>query len=111
MNARQPLATAAAPRIGRFTLLRELGRGAQATVWLAHDERLHREVALKLLERADDDAMSTDPWLHEARAVSRLAHPHLVPVFEADEAADGRPYLVFEYVPGPTRAPCAFRWR
>ena len=88
-------------RIGRFKLLRELGRGAQAVVWLAHDTRLEREVALKLLE-ADGNAVG--PWLHEARAVSRLAHPNIVPVFEADEAqeAGGRPYLVFEYVKGPT---------
>jgi serine/threonine protein kinase len=87
-------------RVGRFTLLRELGRGAQATVWLAHDERLQREVALKALSAASD-VSTIDQWLHEARAVSRLSHPHLVPVFEADEH-EGRPYLVFEYVPGPT---------
>jgi HD-like signal output (HDOD) protein len=57
-------------------------------------------VALKALDT--ESGLSTiDHWLHEARAVSRLSHPHLVPVFEADEHA-GRPYLVFEYVPGPT---------
>jgi serine/threonine protein kinase len=89
-------------RIGRFALLRELGRGAQATVWLAHDERLDREVALKLLN-PDSDAQALSEWLNEARAVSRLAHPNIVPVFEADEN-DGQPYLVFEYVPGPTLA-------
>jgi serine/threonine protein kinase len=97
MNARHKT-----PKIGRFSLLRELGRGAQATVWLAHDDRLDRDVALKLLDDAGDP-MAIDQWLHEARAVSRLAHPNLVPVFEADES-DGRPYLVFEYVPGPTLA-------
>jgi serine/threonine protein kinase len=97
MNAR-----ATSPRIGRFKLLRQLGRGAQATVWLAHDERLDREVALKLLDTRADD-LTLDEWLHEARAVSRLSHPHIVPVFEADEN-QGRPYLVFEYVPGPTLA-------
>ena len=92
MNARGPT-----PRIGRFTLLRELGHGAQATVWLAHNPRLDRDVALKLLD-AGGNALALDEWLHEARAVSRLAHPHIVPVFEADEDR-GRPYLVFEYVP------------
>ncbi|MDP1648067.1 MAG: HDOD domain-containing protein [Rubrivivax sp.] len=87
-------------RLGRFHLLRELGRGAQAQVWLAHDPRLDREVALKLLDpAADADAVSL--WLHEARAVSRLTHPHIVPVFEADEH-DGQSYLVFEFVDGPT---------
>ena len=75
-------------RVGRFELLRELGRGAQATVWLAHDARLDREVALKLVNPNADGA-EVQEWLHEARAVSRLTHPHIVPVFEADEV-DGR---------------------
>jgi serine/threonine protein kinase len=94
---------AAAPRrIGRFELRRELGRGAQGSVWLAHDPRLDREVALKLLDTAhDSDALRQ--WLQEARAVSRLNHPHIVPVFEADDQG-GTPCLVFEYVPGPTLA-------
>ncbi len=87
-------------QLGRFRLLRELGRGAQATVWLAHDPRLDREVALKLLS-PDSDAPTRGAWLDEARAVSRLTHPHIVPVFEADEHA-GQPYLVFEFVDGPT---------
>lgn len=88
--------------LGRFELRRVLGRGAQATVWLAHDPRLEREVAVKLLNDGDDAAAVGD-WLHEARNVSRLTHPHIVPVFEAD-VQGGRPYMVFEYVPGPTLA-------
>ena len=86
--------------LARFELLRELGRGAQATVWLAHDPRLDREVALKLLS-GEADASTRHEWMNEARAVSRLKHPHVVPVFEADEH-EGQPYLVFEYVEGPT---------
>ena len=89
-------------RLGRFVLQRELGRGAQATVWLAHDPRLDREVALKLLDPAAD-AEALNEWLTEARAVSRLTHPNIVPVFEADEH-EGQSYLVFEYVEGPTLA-------
>jgi eukaryotic-like serine/threonine-protein kinase len=89
-------------RIGRFELQRTLGRGAQATVWLAHDPRLQREVALKLMD-AGAAASEVTQWLHEARAVSRLAHPGIVPVFEAD-SRDGQPYLVFEFVDGPTLA-------
>ncbi|MDL5032292.1 HDOD domain-containing protein [Pelomonas sp. APW6] len=88
------------PRIGRFQVLRELGRGAQATVWLAHDPRLDRDVALKVLAPAADPAL-VDAGLHEARAVARLMHPHIVPVFEADQQ-DGQAYMVFEYVPGLT---------
>jgi HD-like signal output (HDOD) protein len=89
-------------RIGRFTLRESIGRGAQATVWRAHDERLDRDVALKLLD-AGADAVSVDGWLQEARAVSRLTHPNIVPVFEADQAG-AQPYLVFELVPGATLA-------
>ena len=88
--------------VGRFELRRTLGRGAQATVWLAWDPRLEREVAVKLLGSAGDSAAVGD-WLHEARNVSRLTHPNIVPVFEAD-VHDGKPYLVFEYVAGPTLA-------
>jgi len=69
-------------------------------VYEAHDEHLDRDVAVKLLNR-DADTVAVNQWLHEARAVSRLAHPHIVPVFEADEF-DGQPYLVFEFVDGPT---------
>ena len=89
-------------RIARFELLRELGRGMQATVWLAHDPRLDREVAIKLL-RTRGDAEALSACLREARAVSRLTHPGIVPVFEADEH-EGQPYLVFEYVEAPTLA-------
>ena len=96
------LAPSQGRRVGRFVLREELGRGAQATVWLAHDERLEREVALKLLSR-DADTLAVTQWLHEARAVSRLSHPNIVPVFEADEHA-GQPYLVFELVRGRTLA-------
>src|SRR2546423_11617012 len=52
---------------------------------------------------AGADADAVTHWLHEARSVSRLTHPHIVPVFEAD-THEGQPYLVFEYVAGPTLA-------
>lgn len=87
-----PVAVPRAP-VARFQLRRELGRGAQASVWLAHDPLLDREVAIKLLDTREADAEALDGWLDEARAVSRLSHPNIVPVFEADSAA-GQPYLV-----------------
>lgn len=88
------------PPLGRFRLLQRLGEGAQATVWLAHDPLLDREVAVKLLKPAAEPG-SVDEWLHEARVVSRLTHPNIVPVFEADTQG-GHSYLVFEYVSGGT---------
>jgi serine/threonine protein kinase len=86
--------------LGRFELRRVLGRGAQATVWLAHDPRLDREVAVKAM-KPEQDSEAVAQWLQEARSVSRLTHPNIVPVFEAD-LLDGKPCLVFEYVPGRT---------
>lgn len=91
-------------RLGRFELKRVLGKGAQATVWLGFDPRLEREVAVKVITAdADVDPQHISHWLQEARSVSRLTHPSIVPVFEAD-VQDGRPYLVFEFVPGRTLA-------
>jgi len=99
------MTTSTARQIGRFELRRVLGRGAQASVWLAHDPRLDRDVAVKLLDPGADKLApgQISQWLHEARAVSRLNHPNIVPVFEADQQL-GQPYLVFEYVAGPTLA-------
>ena len=87
-------------RVGRFELRGELGRGAQATVWLAHDPRLQREVAVKVINPGAE-ASFVAQWLDEARAVSRLTHPNVVPVFEADQDG-GVSFMVFEYVQGPT---------
>ncbi|MCB1979989.1 MAG: HDOD domain-containing protein [Burkholderiaceae bacterium] len=90
--------------IGRFELKRMLGQGAQAQVWLAFDPRLERDVAIKhLLPAPEHLPLAMDQWLQEARSVSRLTHPHIVPVFEAD-VHQQRPYMVFEYVPGQTLA-------
>lgn len=88
--------------VGRFELRRLIGQGGQATVWLAFDPRLEREVAIKLLRPEQGaDAALVEQWLQEARSVSRLTHPNIIPVFEAD-VHDGQPYLVFEYVAGQT---------
>ena len=90
--------------LGRFELRRILGQGAQSVVWLAFDPRLEREVAIKLMKVGEGANVTAIPqWLQEARHVSRLSHPHIVPVFEAD-VQDLHPYLVFEYVPGQTLA-------
>jgi len=90
-------------RIGRFELLRELGSGAQGTVYLANDTHLEREVALKTLRLGSHDpaqhAVLVKMLLDEARMGSRLAHPNIVTLYDAGEE-EGFPYLVFEYVPG-----------
>ena len=85
--------------IGRFEILRELGRGAQSIVYLCNDPHLQREVAIKTLHFAEADRRDSQSLLAEARTVSKLRHANIVPIFEAGEQ-DGDPYLVFEYVEG-----------
>ncbi|MBK9026421.1 MAG: protein kinase [Propionivibrio sp.] len=86
-------------KIGRFEIIRELGRGAQSVVYLARDPHLQREVAIKTLHFSRPDPQKNEQLLSEARMVSQLRHPNIVPIFEADEE-QGDLYLVFEYVPG-----------
>ncbi len=88
-----------ADTIGRFEIRRELGRGAQSAVYLAWDPQLQREVAIKTLHFASADPARNARLLDEARSVSRLSHPNVVPIHDAGEQ-DGDLYLVFEYVPG-----------
>ena len=89
--------------IGRFDILGELGRGAQSVVYLAFDPHLAREVAIKTLHFAHPDPQQNADLLDEARAVSKLAHPGIVTIFEAGEE-DGDVFLVFEYVAGENLA-------
>ena len=88
-------------QLGRFQLLRLLGRGTQASVWLARDPWLERDVAIKLLAPAPGSRTEAhlQRWLAEARHMGRLSHPAIVPVFEAD-VQDQQAFTVFEYVPG-----------
>ena len=93
--------------IGRYELLRPLGKGAMGAVYLAHDAQLDRHVALKL----PHPAAAADPqlrarFLREARAAATLHHPHLCPVFDAGEApgprGEPRLYLTMALIEGRT---------
>lgn len=90
-------------RIGRFEVLRLIGRGASGAVYLARDPELGREVAVKLL--ASD--LSTSPsatrrFKEEARAASMLDHPNVVTVFEVGQTDAGRLYIAMAYHEGET---------
>ena len=86
-------------KIGRFEIIRELGRGTQSVVYLAEDPHLRREVAIKTLHFTRADPRNNLQLLSEARTVSQLRHPNIVPIFEAGEE-QGDIYLVFEFVAG-----------
>lgn len=86
-------------RVGRYEIKRELGRGAQSVVYLAHDPQLDREVAVKTLHFERNTPALAAALMSEARLVSKLRHPGVVPIFDIGEER-GEPYLVFEYVPG-----------
>jgi serine/threonine-protein kinase len=96
-----PLAPGAC--LGRFQIVRQLGAGAMGEVYLAHDPRIERRVAIKTVRlegRDDADAAGLHSRLHrEARAAGRLVHPHVVTLFEAGEDG-GVFFLAFEYVEG-----------
>ena len=95
-----PSAGAPTDRIGPYRLVKELGRGGQAIVYLAEDTRLHRQVALKVVtfNEAQDRRM-IERFRREAEITSRLEHPRICSVYELGEA-DGLSYIAMQYVDG-----------
>ncbi|HEX5194538.1 MAG TPA: serine/threonine-protein kinase [Solirubrobacteraceae bacterium] len=84
--------------LDRYTLGRRVGSGAFGSVWMARDEHLQRDVAVKILAR---ELVSDGRFEREARAAARLQHPGIVTLYEAAVDADGA-YLVSELVDGAT---------
>ena len=86
---------------GRYRIIRRLGQGGMARVFLAQDESLHREVAIKVLaDRHSDDPHFIERFQREARAAARLNHPNIVQVY--DQSQGGMSFIVQEYVEGET---------
>ena len=89
---------------GRYRLGRSLGHGGMATVHVARDEELGREVAIKRLSEAlSGDEIFRERFMREARTAAGLSHPNIVGVFDVGEE-DGLPYIVMECVDGRTLA-------
>jgi serine/threonine-protein kinase len=94
------LGVAKPARLGRFQILENAGSGSTSTVYRAYDPELDRVVALKVPHRSEVAGdKSQARFVSEARALARLSHPAIVPVYEAGRSG-GTPYLATAYVGG-----------
>jgi len=88
--------------LGRYRLIECIGEGGMGAVWRAHDTKLDREVAIKLLlDRTLVDDSARERFHREALALSRISHPGVATVYDFG-TSEGQDYLVMEYVPGGT---------
>jgi serine/threonine-protein kinase len=91
------------PVLAKYDVLEELGHGGMATVYRAHDTRLLRDVAIKVLHpHLRESSEIAHRFSVEAKAVAKLRHPNIVEVFDVSSEEDNEQYLVVELVRGPT---------
>jgi eukaryotic-like serine/threonine-protein kinase len=88
--------------LGHYRIMEKIGEGGMGVVYRAHDERLDRDVALKILPAGTlaDDA-TRKRFRKEALALAKLAHPNIATIYDFD-TQNGVDYLVTEYIPGVT---------
>ena len=87
----------------RYRILRPLGSGGMAEVYLAHDDVLDRDVALKVMSgRYSDDDEFVERFKREAQSAAALSHPNIVSIYDRGESEDGTYYIAMEYLPGGT---------
>ena len=100
--AHDPNTSVTGKTIGPYQLESQLGAGGMGKVYLAHDQRLGRKVALKLLDpRLTGDNEQRARFFREARLAASLDHPNICTIHEVAEAA-GRPFIAMQYVEGET---------
>ena len=90
-------------RIDHYRIVRTLGQGGMGIVYAAHDERLHRDVAIKMILDAGADATGRERFWREARAAAAVSHPHVCQLYEIGET-DGQLYIVMELLEGESLA-------
>ena len=90
-------------QLGPYRIVSQLGQGGMGVVYQAHDPRLGRSVAIKLLppDRTRDET-AKQRFLQEAKAASALDHPNICTIHEINETADGQLYLVMAHYEGET---------
>ena len=84
---------------GKYEIERELGRGGMATVYLAHDQRHDRHVAIKVLDANESVALGIERFEREIKVLARLRHPFILPLHDSGEAA-GSLFFVMSYIDG-----------
>ncbi len=88
--------------LGRYRIIKTLGQGGMGTVYLAHDPKLDRNVALKVPKLSgDEDPSALSRFFREARAVASLRHPNLCPVYDVIEEGSTC-YFTMSYIEGPS---------
>src|SRR3954465_2146383 len=85
----------------RYRVERELGQGGMATVYLAHDVKHDRKVAIKVLKPELAAVLGADRFVVEIKTTAALQHPNILPLFDSG-SADGQLYYVMPYVEGET---------
>jgi TolB-like protein/Flp pilus assembly protein TadD len=101
LDAASAVAAARLPPVlsGRYAVERQIGRGGMATVYLAHDQKHDRQVALKVLQPELALAVRAEQFVREIAIAAKLVHPHILPLHDSGEA-EGIVYYVMPYVEG-----------
>jgi len=86
----------------RYRVERELGAGGMATVYLAHDLRHERDVAIRVIHPDLGAALGGERFLAEIKTTAKLQHPHILPLLDSGDAGDGLLYYVMPLVRGET---------
>ncbi len=81
-----PLSSLTAALADRYTIERELGAGGMATVYLAHDLKHDRKVAVKVLRPKLAAVLGTERFLNEIKVTANLSHPHILPLLDSGKA-------------------------
>jgi eukaryotic-like serine/threonine-protein kinase len=83
----------------RYTVERQIGSGGMADVFLTHDRRHDRKVAIKMMHRQLSELVGVERFLREIETTARLQHPHILPLFDSG-SVDGMVFYVMPYVEG-----------
>lgn len=88
------------PQVPGYTIHNILGKGGMATVYLATEEALQRQVAIKVLQKNNDDEQFVARFIKEAHLIAAVTHPRVITIYSIERLADGAPCIVMEYLPG-----------